>query len=142
MIISPALQSELRPHIQRLLERVEQPAVTLRTDDWWSDLAPDLSERNDTGAVPQTIVAIDALRSTPSPVAPLAEDGRVLFIEVVSCPDVADFDVSGFLWSSGISVIDVVRPVIEADGPWEFAIGIGRNTPVRQMTDAEARAED
>lgn len=156
MITSPALQAQLRPDLERLLDRLESPAVALRRDEWWAGLAPDLTERGPAStpdssetppalgeSFPATIVAVDALRTTASPVAPLAEDGRLLFAEVVDGPGVAAFDVSGFLWSSGMSVIDIVRPVIESDGSWEFAIGIARHTPIRQNpAAAEAASKD
>lgn len=125
--------------------RIEQPAVALRFDEWWVGLAPEveLREDADAGVVPTTIVSVDAMRNVASPTAPLAADGRLLFVEVVEAPGVQHFDVSGYLWNCGLSVIDVVRPVIAtADGGWEFAVGIARHTPIQVTPPAFAEAHE
>lgn len=140
LITDRSLQTTLRPLVEELLQPVlsvdAQPRC-LSVADWW-DAPPGPTP----GIAPaDAVVCVDALRTTPHPAAAMATDGRFYFVEVVDDAAGPRFDVTGFLWRCGLSVIDVDRPVLTGPGgDWEFAIGIARTTPTRLPTRAETEA--
>ncbi len=78
----------------------------------------------------RALVAVDALWRTPNITARLAADGQLYFVSITAAKRRQSFSATGYLWASGLSVIDVERPLIPTEGEVvELAQGVARWTP-------------
>lgn len=95
-----------------------------------------LDRRHGTTGTPNAII-VDAMRTTPDIASLIERDHQLFFLEVADGPGVATFDVTGFLWSSGLSVIAVDRLAAPVEtGTLSVVLGLARHTPVRSSPDA------
>lgn len=90
-----------------------------------------LDRRHGTTTTPNAII-VDAMRTTPDIASLIKRDHQLFFLEVADGPGVATFDVTGFLWSSGLSVTAVDRLTTPVEtGTLSVVLGMARHTPVR-----------
>jgi len=138
-----AVTDAIRPYLRNLIDQIDGPTAAIATDAWWSDLLPadaaTIHCSTDLTAG-MTVLCVNRLRGL-LPVDWLSAAGAsVIYAEAAqhharhfARPRFGPLDVTGTLWTAGLSTIDVHRPVIDAvDGRWELAIGRARPTP-RQL---------
>lgn len=93
-----------------------------------------LARRHGNAATTPSVLIIDSMRTTPSIPGLVGVDETLFFIEVADGPDIPRFDVTGFLWRSGLSVIDVDRVSVfpeDMTDPIDVVLGRARLTPER-----------
>lgn len=130
----------IRPYLRNLLDHADGPVAVFATDRWWSGLLPPdvvtIDSADDLGPG-TTAVCVNRLRGL-LPIDWLATTGASLIYAEAAHhhprgrgrPRFGSVDITGELWTAGLSTIDIHRPTIDGDdGSWELAIGRARPTP-------------
>lgn len=133
----PELRDEARRQVAMLSDRWVAPIAVAAPVPWLKNELGELAFRTP-DSEPETqwesLLAIDALHQVASPFSRLSASGRVFFVSVTEAPNRPTFSSTTFLWDSGFSVIDVVRPLVPVQGGLaELAVGVARRTPTRLL---------